>query len=302
MRCYRFSVFFCNMKNNQHIHVMWSEITVFKSKESDYISLTDMVKNFGDDIMIYHRMRNRNTLEFIWSREELYNPDFKGIEFETFKKEAWLNTFSLTPRKRIEATGAIGIISKAGRYGWWTFAHKDIAFEFATRISPKFKLYLIKEFQRLKEQEMKALDWNVKRFLTKMNYKIHTDAIKENLIPKELSPNEINFVYADEADMLNKALFGMTAKGRQEKNPWKKWQGELPGKGKRGWPGSNVRDYATIEQLIVLANMESINAELIAMWYQQSQRLASLNRTAITQMKSLMNGWILPKLLNKGKR
>ena len=235
-----------------------------------------MVKSFGDDIMLYNRMRNRNTLEFIWSREELYNPNFKGLEFDTFKKESWLNNFSLTPRKWIDATGAIGIASKAGRYGWWTFAHKDIAFEFATWLSPKFKLYLIKEFQRLKEQEVQALDWNVKRFLTKMNYKIHTDAIKENLIPKELSPNEINFVYADEADMLNKALFGMIAKARQEKNPWKKW---------------NVRDYATIEQLIILANMESINAEFIKIWYSQPQRLESLNRTAITQMKSLLSMW-----------
>jgi len=232
-------------------------------------------------------LRLHNTIEYLWLWELINNSNFNSIEFDAFKNDAGTNAFTLSPLQWIEKTQAIGLISKSGKYGWWTYAHKDIALKFASWISIEFELYLIKEFQRLKEQETKALDWNVKRFLTKMNYKIHTDAIKENLIPKELSQNEINFVYADEADMLNKALFGMTAKDRQEKNPWKK---------------GNVRDYATIEQLIVLANMESINAEFIAMWYLQSQRLASLNRTAIAQMKSLMNGGILPKLLDKGKK
>ncbi len=287
MRCLPlFSIFFCIMKKNQQIQVMWVEIAIFKVKESDYISLTDMVKKFGDDVMIYSWMRNRNTLEFIWSWEELYNPNFKGNEFVTFKKEAWLNNFNLTPRKWIEATGAIGIISKAGRYGWWVFAHKDIAFEFATWISPKFKIYLIKEFQRLKEQEVQALDRNVKRFLTKMNYKIHTDAIKEYLIPKQLSQNEINVLYADEADVLNLALFGMTAKQWKSANTGKEW---------------NVRDYATIEQLIILANMESINAEYIKLKLPQSQRLQLLNQTAITQMKSLLNIWEPKRFLDEGK-
>jgi len=258
---------------SNNIQVMWVAIWVSKIHDSDYISLTDMVKNFWDDAMIYSWMRNRNTLEFIWWREELNNPNFKGNEFETFRKQAWLNSFNLTPKKRIDTTNAIGFMSKAGRYWWWTFAHKDIAFEFATWLSPKFKLYLIKEFQRLKEQEVKALDRNVKRFLTKINYKIHTDAIKENLIPAELTKQQTSFVYADEADLLNVALFGQTAKERREQNMNVKW---------------NMRDEASIEQLIVLANIESMNAEYIKLWLPQSKRLELLNKTAISQMKSLL--------------
>jgi hypothetical protein len=273
------------MANKKQVEVLWKEISVFKIKEDDYISLTDIAKYKWDksDLIIQNWMRNRNTIEFLWLWEKLNNQNFNPIEFEGFKKEAWLNAFLMSPKKWIDSTNSIWIISKSWKY-WWTFAHKDIAFEFANWISVEFRLYFIKEFQRLKEQETKGLDWNVKRFLTKINYKIHTDAIKENLIPKELSKNETNFVYADEADILNKALFGMTAKEWRESNIWIKW---------------NVRDYATIEQLIILANIESINAEFIKMWINQSKRLESLNRTAITQMKSLLNIEVSNKLLNK---
>ncbi len=260
-------------KRSLVLYVQGIAISVIKTNKEDYINITDMSKKFGDDSLVYSRMRNRNTLEFIWIREQLYNPDFKGNEFDTFRKQAGLHNFNLTPRKRIESTNAIGIMSKAGRYGWWTFAHKDIAFEFASWLSPEFKIYLIKEFQRLKEQEVSTLDRDVKRFLTKMNYRIHTDAIKENLIPKELSQDEINYIYADEADVLNKALFWQTAKQRKDQNINKKW---------------NIRDYTTIEQLIVLANLESINAQFIKMGISQSERLQILNQTAITQMKSLV--------------
>ncbi|MCX6825615.1 MAG: KilA-N domain-containing protein [candidate division SR1 bacterium] len=268
------------MGNKQKIQVMGLEISVLKINNQDYICITDMLKSKDGDFFIADWLRNRNTIEFLGIREEVYNQNFNYGEFATIKNKAGLNNYKMSVKERSEKTNAIGLIAKSGRYGG-TYAHKDIAFEFGMWISPKFKIYLIKEFQRLKSQEAAALDWNVKRFLTKMNYKIHTDAIKENLIPKELSQSEINFLYADEADMLNKALFGMTAKDRQEKN-----------QGKQG----NIRDYATIEQLIVLANMESINAEFIKMGYSQAQRLISLNRTAITQMKSLLSMGILNKL------
>ncbi len=201
------------MAKNKTINVKGIQIAIIQKEKDDYISLTDMVKGFGDDTMIYSWMRNRNTLEFIGIWEEMNNPDFKGNEFVTFKTQAGLNSFNLTPRKWIDATNAIGIISKAGRYGGGTFAHKDIAFEFGSWLSPEFKLYLIKEFQRLKEDENDRLklDWNLQQTLTKINYHIHTDAIKENLIPVELTKNQISFVYANEADMLNVALFGKTA-------------------------------------------------------------------------------------------
>ena len=196
------------MAKNKTINVKGTEIAIFtNSNKEEYISLTDMVKGFGDDTMIYSWMRNRNTLEFIGIWEQMNNPLFKGNEFVTFKSQAGLNSFNLTPRKWIEATNAIGIISKAGRYGGGTFAHKDIAFEFGSWLSPEFKLYLIKEFQRLKEDENDRLklDWNLQRTLAKVNYTIHTDAIKENLIPKELDKTQVNFIYANEADMLNLA-------------------------------------------------------------------------------------------------
>ena len=271
------------MAKSKTINVKGIEISILQTNKTDYISLTDMVKGFGDDTMIYSWMRNRNTLELLGIWEEMYNPDFKGNEFVTFKTQAGLNNFNLTPKKWIDATNAIGIISKAGRYGGGTFAHRDIAFEFGSWLSPEFKLYLIKEFQRLKEDENDRLklDWNLQRTLAKVNYHIHTDAIKEKLIPKELSKQEINFVYANEADMLNMALFGITAK---------QWRNE--NKNAEG----NMRDAATIEQLVVLSNMESINAILIHQGLQQSERLMQLNRIAITQMKSLLNSSTMKKL------
>lgn len=258
------------------LKVKWTQIKVIQNHKTDYISLTDIAKykSHKSDLIIQNWLRNRNTIEFLWLWENLNNPDFKPIEFEGFKKEAWLNSFLLSPKKWIEWVNAIGLITKSWKYGWGTFAHKDIALEFANRISVEFRLYFIKEFQRLKQEETSSLDWNVKRFLTKVNYKIHTDSIKEHLIPKELSPTEINIIYADEADILNKALFGKTAKQRREENKNQKW---------------NIRDEATIEQLIVLANIESMNAQFIKMKISQSERLQILNQTAITQMKSLLS-------------
>ncbi len=271
------------MAKNKTINVKGTEIAIIEANETGYISLTDMVKGFGDDTMIYSWMRNRNTLELLGIWEEMNNPNFKGLEFETFKKEAGLNSFHLTPRKWIEATNAIGIMSKAGRYGGGTFAHRYIAFEFGSWLSPGFKLYLIKEFQRLKENENDRLQltWNLQRTLAKVNYRIHTDVIKENLIPIALSKDKINFVYADEADLLNMALFGMTAKQWRENNPK---------------AAGNIRDDANIEQLVVLSNMESINAVLIHQNISQPGRLQQLNTIAITQMKSLVGNKKLKKL------
>ncbi len=259
---------------NPQVKVLWTEIKIIKFENDDFISLTDIAKHKWDksEQIIQNWMRSRNTIEFLWLWENLNNSNFKHLEFEVFKKEAWLNAFLMSPRKWIESTYAIWIISKSWKY-WGTFAHKDIAFEFANWLSVEFRLYFIKEFQRLKQEEFKTLDWSAKRFLTKVNYKIHTDAIKENLIPKELSKNEINFVYSDEADILNKALFGITAREWRENNNWKKW---------------NIRDEANIEQLIILANLESLNAEFIKMWTKQPERLETLNKIAITQMKSLI--------------
>ena len=256
------------------IEVQGSAITVVAAEAGDFISLTDMAKKFGDDILIYSWMRNRNTLEFIGVWEQIHNPNFKGIEFETFRNQAGLNSFSLTPRKWIEATNAIGFQSRAGRYGGGTFAHKDIAFEFGTWLSPQFKLYLIKEFQRLKEDENRRLSlaWNLNRTLSKLNYRIHTDAVKAHLIPPEVTPAQAAITYATEADLLNVALFGHTAKQWRDANP------KLEG---------NVRDYASVEQLLVLANMEGMNAEFIHMGLPQNERLKRLNQIAIRQMQVL---------------
>jgi hypothetical protein len=225
----------------------------------------------GAEIMILQN----SAIEFCGLWEQLNNPDFKRIEFDAFKNESGSNSFTLTPQKWIEITKAKGIISKSGRYGG-TFAHRDIAFEFATWISAEFKFYFIKEFQRLKavENDRLNLEWNLQRTLAKVNYHIHTDAIKENLIPRELSKSQTSFVYAHEADLLNVALFGITAKQWRDANPNAE---------------GNIRDMATIEQLVVLSNLESINAVLIHQGLQQSERLIQLNRIAITQMKSLIN-------------
>lgn len=273
------------MAKNKSINVKGTEITIFQGEQADFISLTDIARhkdaNNTDDI-IKNWLRNRNTIELLGFWELLYNPDFKPVEFDGFRKQAGLNSFVLTPKKWIETTNAIGIISKSGRYGG-TFAHKDIAFEFASWISIEFKLYIIKEFQRLKEDENDRLklDWNLQRTLAKVNYHIHTDAIKENLIPKELTKTQVSYVYANEADMLNVALFGKTAKQWRDENPTAK---------------GNIRDEATIEQLVVLSNMESINAVFINQGLAQNQRLIELNRMAITQMKSLLNSTAMKKL------
>ena len=269
----------------KEIKVLWTDIRVLNINQDDYICITDIAKYKSDrpEQIIQNWLRNRNVIEFLWIWEKINNNNFNHLEFEVIRKEAWLNVFLMSPKKWIEQTNAIWIISKSWRY-WWTYTHKDLAFKFASWISVEFEMYMIKEFQRLKEQELKNLDWTAKRFLTKINYKIHTDSIKENLIPKKLSAKEISFIYADEADILNKALFWMTAKEWRELNPNKKW---------------NIRDYANIEQLIVLANLESINSELIKMWLDQSKRLEILNNTAIKQMKSLTENKQIKKLKNR---
>ncbi|MBK8045342.1 MAG: KilA-N domain-containing protein [Haliscomenobacter sp.] len=260
------------MAKNTKIQVSGIQISIFTVDQSDFISLTDIAR-YKDaehtDSIIQNWMRNRNTIELLGFWESMYNPDFNPLEFEGFRKQAGLNSFVMTPKKWIESTKAIGMISKSGRYGG-TFAHKDIALEFASWISIEFKLYVIKEFQRLKEEETSRnkLDWNLQRTLAKVNYRIHTDAIKENLVPPALSKEKINLVYADEADMLNMALFGITAKQWRDNNP--KAQG-------------NIRDDATIEQLVVLSNLESINAVLIHQGLSQAERLTQLNKIAITQ-------------------
>ena len=254
------------------INVQQTEITVIELNEKDYISLTDMVKNIENGLALIEKwLRNKNTIEFLGIWEEMYNPNFNSPEFEGIKNEAGLNRFILSVKQWTEKTNSIGIIAKAGRYGG-TYAHKDIAFEFASWVFPQFKLYLIKEFDRLKEQEQAKLGWSVKRELSKLNYHIHTDAIKQNLIPPELTAKQKSFVYAEEADVLNVALFGITAKEWREQNP------DLKG---------NIRDYATINQLICLSNLENLNAVFIQKGMQQSERLTELNRIAIQQMKVL---------------
>ncbi len=273
------------MAKNKKITVKGTEIAIFQGEVNDYISLTDIAR-YKDasnmDAIIQNWLRNRNTIELLGFWETMYNPNFKPLEFEGFRKQAGLNSFVMTPKRWIESTNAIGITSKSGRYGG-TFAHKDIAFEFASWISIEFKLYIIKEFQRLKadENDRLKLEWNFQRTLAKVNYHIHTDAIKENLIPKELSKSQISFVYANEADLLNVALFGIMAKQWRDANP--KAEG-------------NIRDTATIEQLVVLSNLESINAVLINQGLTQPERLKQLNQIAITQMKSLVANRQLKKL------
>jgi len=273
------------MGKRKSIIVKNLSISIIKIVKEDYISLTDIARNKNADEpkdVVKNWMRSRTTIEFLGLWEQLNNPDFKGVEFDSFMHEAGSNSFTLSPSKWIEATNAKGLISKPGNNGG-TFAHKDIAFEFASWVSSGFKLYLIKEFQRLKEDENDRLklEWNLQRTLAKVNYRIHTDAIKENLIPHTLSKEKINFLYADEADMLNVALFGMTAKQWRDANP------EADG---------NIRDAATIEQLVVLSNLESINAVLIHQGLLQSERLMQLNKIAITQMKSLLGNTNLKKL------
>ncbi|MDC7227592.1 MAG: KilA-N domain-containing protein [Spirochaetales bacterium] len=257
------------------INVMNKNISLYSQNNEDYICSTDIAKYKNLDRkndLIRNWLRNRNTIEFLGIWEQLNNPDFKSVEFDGFKKQAGLNSFTLTPKQWIDKTNSIGIVSKSGRYGG-TFAHKDIAFEFASWISVEFKLYLIKEFQRLKEQEKQQLGWDIRRNLAKINYRIHTDAIKENLIPALLTKKQINIVYAQEADVLNMALFGKTSRQWREENP------ELKG---------DIRDYANVSQLVCLANLETLNAHFIHEKTSQNERLVILNKTAIAQMKLLI--------------
>ncbi|HBZ25492.1 MAG TPA: DNA-binding protein [Rikenellaceae bacterium] len=270
------------MTLNRKIQVEGKEISVIFDNDQEYISLTDMLKAKDGDFFIADWLRNRNTIEYLGIWESVYNPDFNYGEFTIIKSQAGLNSYKLSVKEWVQKTNAIGLKASAGRYGG-TYAHPDIAFEFGMWISPQFKIYLIKEFQRLKSEENDRLklDWNLQRTLSKVNYQIHTDAIKENLIPQEITKQQIAHVYANEADLLNVALFGITAKEWRDNNPEK---------------NGNIRDYTTLEQLVVLSNMESINALLIQQGLSQTERLLQLNNVAIKQMRSLVENKAIKKL------
>lgn len=255
----------------KEFNVLDTKITYYNMNNKDYISLTDMLKSKDGNFFISDWLRNRNTIEFLGIWEELHNPNFNYGEFAIIKSQAGLNSYKISIKEWVNKTNSIGIVAKTGRYGG-TYAHKDIAFEFGMWISPKFKLLLIKEFERLKAEEQKQLGWDAKRELSKINYKIHTDAIKKNLIPKELTKYETSKVYAEEADVLNMALFGITAKDWRDKNPNAK---------------GNIRDYANINELICLTNLENINSIYINEGIKQSERLIRLNKIAISQMEIL---------------
>ncbi len=260
---------------NSIIAVKGVEVSFLQTNREDYICITDIAKFKNPEApadIIKNWLRTKNTIELLGLWEKLHNPDFKLVEFDQFKNEAGYNHFVLSPQKWIETTNAIGLQSKSGRYGG-TFAHVDIAMEFASWVSVEFKFYLIKEFQYLKNQQDKELDWNIKRKLTKINYRIHTDAIKENLIPGYLTPQQISYVYANEADVLNMALFGKTAKQWRDENPEEK---------------GNIRDYANVSQLVCLANLENLNAVFIIEGMPQNERLQKLNQIAIGQMRILL--------------
>ena len=279
------------MKNNKMIEVEGISIGIKEIDFQKYICLTDIAKKKNLEeprFVIGNWLRNRNTIEFLGIWEKIHNPNFNRIEFDTVRLNAGLNSFALSPLKWIEKTNAIGIVSKSGRYDSGTFAHEDIALEFASWISPEFKLYFIKEFRRLKygENERLKLDWDIRRELVKINYKIHTDTIKENLIPPEISINDAKIIYASEADVLNKALFGKTAKEWRDVNLDKK---------------GNIRDYANVYQLIVLSNLENFNSEFIKENIEQEKRLIRLNKIAISQMKLLINNKSIKQLEDKSK-
>ncbi|MCX8486279.1 MAG: KilA-N domain-containing protein [Crocinitomicaceae bacterium] len=263
------------MSKNKKINVEGKEITIISENENEFISLTDMLKAKDGDFFIADWLRNRNTIEYLGVWETVYNPNFNYGEYAIIKSQAGLNSYKLSIKEWTEKTNAIGIKATTGRYGG-TFAHPDIAFEFGMWISPQFKIYLIKEFQRLKKEETEKLklDWNLQRTLVKVNYKIHTDSIKHNLIPSEITKKQAGLIYANEADLLNVALFNMTAK------EWRKKSLNIK---------CNLRDEASIEQLVVLSNLESINALLIDQGIPQQKRLIQLNKVAINQMKSLIN-------------
>ena len=263
-----------NYNTMAKITVQNTDISVVKYNEEDYISLTDMAKSQLQEHIIFRWLSLKSTIEYLGEWEMLYNPDFNCTEFGTIKNAAGSNNFVLSVKTWIERTNAIGIRYKAGRYGG-TYAHRDIAYHFGMWISPKFQLLLVKEYQRLKAEEHQQLGWSAKRELSKINYRIHTDAIKQNLIPSEVTPVQANIIYANEADVLNVAMFGMTAKQWREANP------ELTG---------NIRDYATINELICLSNMENLNAVFIEQGMPQSKRLVRLNQIAIHQMSILESG------------
>ena len=268
-------------KKNKKIDVQGSEITIISTKEQDYISLTDMVRDIENGLVLIEKwLRNKNTIEFLGVWERIHNPDFNYGEFATIKSQAGLNSYKISVKEWVAKTNAIGLTAKAGRYGG-TYAHKDIAFEFGMWISAEFKIYLVKEFQRLKDEEQKLLGWDIKRNLTKINYRIHTDAIKANLLPDSLSKKQISIVYANEADVLNMALFGKTAK---------QWREECPDQ------KGNIRDYANVSQLVCLVNLENLNAVFINEGYEQSLRLEKLNQIAIQQMKILVQDHSVKKL------
>ena len=262
------------------LNVIGTEISI---DDEDYISITDMLKAKDGDFFVSDWLRNRNTVEFLGIWERIYNPNFNYGEYAIIRSKAGLNNYKISVKEWVEKTNAIGLKATAGRYGG-TYAYKDIAFEFGMWISAEFKIYLIKEFQRLKEQEQKQLGWDIKRTLAKINYKIHTNAIKENLIPKELDKEQINHIYANEADVLNMALFGMTAKEWRDAN-----------KDKEG----NIRDYSNVSQLVCLSNLENINAVFINEKVSQSERLEKLNKIEISQMKLLVEDKRIIKISEK---
>jgi len=277
------------MKNNRIINVEGIGIGIKEVNTQKYVSLTDIAKKKNSKeprFVIINWLRNRNTIEFLGIWEKIHNSKFNRVGFDTVRLQAGLNSFTISPSKWIETTNAKGIFTKSGRYDSGTYAHEDIALEFASWISAEFKLYFIKEFRRLKYEENERLNlgWNVKRELVKINYRIHTDAIKENLIPQELSKKEINQIYASEADVLNMALFGKTAKEWSEENSEKK---------------GNMRDYANVSQLVVLANLEALNSEFIKEELSQSERIIRLNKVAISQMRLLIEDSRIKKLEKK---
>jgi len=264
-------------KKTQKLEISGTEITIIRNNQHEYICITDIAKHKNPEApadIVKNWLRSKNTIELLGLWEKLNNPDFKLVEFDQFKNEAGFNHFVLSPKKWIETTGAVGLQSKSGRYGG-TYAHVDIAMEFASWVSVEFKFYLIKEFQRLKAEASKSLEWDIKRQLTKINYRIHTDAIKANLIPAALKPQQISFIYASEADVLNVALFGKTAQQWRDENP--------------GLEG-NIRDYANVAQLVCLSNLENLNAVFISEGQGQPDRLMRLNQVAISQMKILVDG------------
>ncbi len=259
------------MSKTQKIEVLSQSVSLFKHRDEDYISLTDMLKAKDGNFFISDWLRNRNTVEYLGIWERIHNPDFNYGEFATIKSQAGLNSYKISVKEWVAKTNAIGLVAKAGRYGG-TYAHQDIAFEFGMWISPEFKIYLVKEFQRLKEEERRQLGWDIRRNLAKINYRIHTDAIKENLIPPELTNQQVSLIYAKEADVLNMALFGMTAKQWRDSHPTDK---------------GNIRDYANVSQLVCLSNLENLNALFIQEAISQSERLKKLNQIAIQQMHLL---------------